>query len=102
MIVKWRLGYRNSISSIDVIRETESCLWVKDDRPYRKIAERRVMKTSAYEMYFDTWEDAYKYLVDRIELSLSECQARMKDLQSQLDIVKTYQNPSQNTQETPK
>ncbi len=52
--VEWK------IETVEISRETESSVFILD-RYQGRI--RRYAKTTSYEKYFDTWEDAYIFLV---------------------------------------
>ena len=51
--------YGKSISEIQVIRETKSCIYIKDS--FRG-GERKMLKSNSYEYYFDSLEQAQERL----------------------------------------
>ena len=54
-------------------RETESSVWINGDR--RK-------KITPYEKYFDTWKEAWRYILRLASVDLEECQDRLKKIRA--------------------
>ena len=60
MVVKYRTNsfLRKTIERVEIERETESSVWIGD---------RRRAKRSEYESYWDSWEEARSYLIEKAE-----------------------------------
>lgn len=63
---KYRTSY-GEIEEIDVLRETEKCVIIQTgDGIFYKNGERRDMKRTEHSYnYFDTWQEARQFLIDR-------------------------------------
>ncbi len=48
----------SDIEPVEVERTTDSCVWING---------RKHLRASTYDMYFETWEAAHAYLLDRAQ-----------------------------------
>lgn len=71
--MKKYLARFSSIWLVEVEKESESCVWIRG---------RKRLKTSSYESYFDTFEDAKASIV-------SECNAQVERYKKQLHAAKS-------------
>lgn len=72
-------GFRPSIQEIEVYKETEASVWFNG---------RRYSKRTSYDNYFDTWDEAFAFLIDEAAISVAryqdcfnEAQDRMRELE---------------------
>ncbi len=71
---KYQIGmYGDDITEVDVIRETDKCVFVRTSGGQ----ERRERKDAGYYRKFDSWEQARDVLIERT-------QRRLKSLQDQV------------------
>lgn len=71
MKTKFRTWYDTSIEEVEVIRETEKFVTEADGQRWAK-------RNADFRNYFDSWEEAHKFLIDR-EM------AAIKNLTNQID-----------------
>jgi hypothetical protein len=75
-VLKWE----REIRPVEVASETPGFVTL----PNRN---RREAKLSYYHAYFDTWDEAYKFLHDRVSNELSCAHSRVIRLQAELERV---------------
>ncbi len=72
-------SYSHSIKVVEVERETETSVWING---------RRNSKRTQYDNFFDTWGEAFHYLLERAETKLCVAQGRLNWAQDDLRKVK--------------
>lgn len=61
-MIKYVTDYsKDNIEEVEVLRETEKCVFVSSGA--KNDSERRMNKSSDWARYHDTWDKAYDYLV---------------------------------------
>lgn len=87
------------ITEVDVIRETEKCIFVAG---WRDSGERRIDKSSSYECYLDTWESAHEFLLMLAQSRLDEARRNLQIAQASYVNVKGMERtqPSPTEMET--
>jgi len=81
-MMKYRV-YSKTIEKIEIERETDHTIFYKSTTG-SIVCER---KQSSYYNYFDTFEDARKYILNRINLSLESLRAQTINKQNDLEEV---------------
>ena len=77
--------YRNEIKKRDVVRETDSSVWVKN-----LFGEtRRRNKVSSTDRYCDTWEEAHAYLLEVAESQVAYHKNQLQRARSELGQIKS-------------
>jgi len=72
--MKYLVDYsKDNIKEIDIIRETEKCVYIACGS-----GERRVAKLSTWGNYFDSWDDAYTYLINNVNNEVESAERRFK------------------------
>lgn len=86
-------SYGNSITPVEVIKETEKMLVIKIDRTFTGKKERRVQKQFGFDKYFKTWEEAHEHLlakavraVNSYEVQLSRARRELAELKAMKPI----------------
>lgn len=77
------------IDEVEVVRESEQSVWV---RGYRGV-ERRESKMSQCGCYFDTWEEAHAYLVDKQDFKVVLARSSLAYAEKQLAEVQALKKP---------
>ena len=72
----------------EVIRETPYCVFVHDGR-----RERKENKSGAYEQRFDTWNEAYVFLLARAQRDYDRAARDFSQCKLELESVKAMINP---------
>jgi len=74
MITKYVVGWsKDNIETVEVLRETEKCVFTASGN-----SERRHNKISDWARYYDSWSDAYDYLIKQVENSVSAAESKFK------------------------
>jgi len=76
-----RLG---EIEEIEIIRETEKSVVISAG-PY---GERREMKQSDHMRYFDSWQEAQAFLIDREKDAIAKAKADMERHVAELEKIR--------------
>jgi poly(3-hydroxyalkanoate) synthetase len=86
MIIKFRTGgfSRSPIEKIKVERETEVSVWINGSRS---------AKDSSWHKYWDTWEQAHTYLLEKSERSLEAARKALEGAQGQYGNIKGMKAP---------
>ncbi len=86
MIVKYRTGGygKNLIEKIEVDRETEINVWIDG---------RRHAKDSLWHKYWDSWEDAHTFLLEKATRSLEGARRSLERAQSEHGNIKGMKAP---------
>ena len=94
-MIKYKTGYsKDSIEEIEVIRETEKCVFIK---PYWSGVgrnERRESKISDFGRYYDSWDEPHHYLVDEAHDRVKFAESRLKDECKKREKVEKLTQPS--------
>lgn len=72
------------ISPIQITRETDTSVWV---------GSRRHAKRTEYRCFFDTWEEAHAFLMQRAEIRLTHARRSLQNAQDILGNVKGMKKP---------
>ena len=72
-------GAYSSMKPVEVERATDACVWFNG---------RRHNKTSDYESYFSTWEQAHQHLIARAEQDVDIARRRLEVANSALGNIK--------------
>lgn len=63
---KYRISpYRLEIEKVEIEKETDKTLWVKEKNSHGKEYISQCRKDSSWHKYFDTFEDAKQYLIEK-------------------------------------
>lgn len=81
-MIKYRV-YSKTIEKMEIERETDHTIFYKSTTG-STVCER---KQSSYYNYFDTFEDARKFILNRINLSLGSLRAQTISKQKDLEEV---------------
>jgi hypothetical protein len=87
MTTKYEVGgffKKNLIELVEIEKETEKSIWI-NGRVHRK--------TTSYEKYFDTWEEAKDYLMAQTESKISHLSAELEKQKSKLKILLKLEKP---------
>lgn len=73
-MIKYRTGGsgREQIEALEVVKETAHYVTFVAEWGHRK-SEHREKKDSGYYKWFDTWEEAHAYLLERAQGSVRNC-----------------------------
>lgn len=96
MIVKYKTTYDSRIERVEALRETEFYLFFSSESYLRKNIERREAKRSDWNNYFDTWEEAKQFLLDRAQSKLDSARFRLQEAQGKYENIKCLTNPETN------
>lgn len=77
-------GYEKAITTIEVIRITDSNIWFMDDNH----KETRELKRSGWRQWHETWEGAKKFLVDKAIKKVENLQKQFEIAKSELRQIK--------------
>jgi len=90
MITKYKTNYsKDEIIKVDVIRETEKCVFLESSSLSGRIAEQRESKVSSYTRYHDTWGDAHSYLLGCANSLVSSKESQFKAAKDKLAKVES-------------
>ena len=78
----WRVEAK--IEEVEVLRETESSVWVKG---------RRLQKVTEWNVYHDTWDEAHSYLLEKAKGKVEYARRQLEEHKSYLGNVKGMKNP---------
>ena len=84
---KYRIGgYYVRIEEIEILRETESSVFIATTHSRKK--EQREAKVSSYHQYHDTWEAAHKYLLEKASVRVASASRRLDYETATLKTIK--------------
>ena len=75
---------KNLIEEIDVERETDSSVWING---------RRSAKNSSWHKYWDSWEEAHAFLLEKAEKSLQSARRSLERAQGEYGNIKGMKAP---------
>jgi uncharacterized protein YciI len=87
---KYRTWF-NDIEEIEIIRETEQCVFVPS-MAY-KSNERREAKRSDHVNYFNTWKEAHQFLLDRENVAIKGCERQIAQHRETLKKLQEMSQP---------
>lgn len=80
MITKYRTDtWKPEIVTIEAERETHSSLWIRG---------RRRNKSSSYDKFHDSWEEAKAYLLNKAELTVKNCESELDSAKDKISKIK--------------
>lgn len=79
MVIKYKTGYGEKISQVEIEKETDSSVWIRGSRSAKK---------SEYAHYHDSWEAAKQHLVGRAESKLARARLDLERAQNDLGNAK--------------
>jgi hypothetical protein len=80
-MTKYRTKWQQ-IEAVDVEKESDCFVWING---------RRNAKTSSYECYFRTFDDAKAYLLDKAECKVAVAQSTLDRARNELAAVRSLQ-----------
>ena len=83
-MVKYKTSWRG-IAKIEIERETKKQVVLMNGN--------RASKLSSYECYFDTWEGAKKYLLDKAQMKVQGIRRQLETANSELGNIKGMKEP---------
>ena len=84
-MIKYRTGsYGVPIEEVKIDREKENSVWFNGPRN---------AKRSEWYNYFDTWEQAHKYLLNKYQETLLSTERKLKAAQREYDEIKKLNAP---------
>lgn len=81
-------SFGNSITPVEVIKETENTLVVLVDYSIAGKKERRVHKQANFEKYFKTWEEAHDNKLQRAVNAVNSYEAQLDRARRELAEIK--------------
>lgn len=90
MITKYRVGWMNdkTIKKVDVVRETEKMVWLP--HPTRSRGEA---KHSQYCHYFDTWQEAKDFLIEKFTRKIKSSKSELAFNEKALAEITELEQP---------
>lgn len=88
-------GYRREIVKVECVSETAKMVTIKVKDTWRKgqFCERKCLKVSAHDCYFDTWAEAHELLLSRAESKFESTRRNMERAQDELGNIKGMKPP---------
>lgn len=80
MSIKYQINYAQKIEKVEIERETESSVWINGSR---------LSKHSRYSAFFNTWEEAHAFILDKAERRVA---AYARNLESATKSLKEIQS----------
>lgn len=89
---KYKAGHycREKIEEVEVIRETAACVYVHGWAG----RESRFAKRSDFGNYFDTWEEAHQYLIDKAQKEVDGYRINLERAKGDLGNIKGLKKPA--------
>ena len=85
---KFRTWYDTRIEEVEVIRETAKFVTEADGQRWMK-------RTDDFRNYFNTWQEAKDFLIDREQAAIARAQSEVWMHQKRLDGIEEMQPPCQ-------
>ena len=73
------------IKKMEVEKETTKCIWIKGHSGSKAV---RSNKHSGYENYFDTWQEAHKYILELAEKKVESIRYQLNQANGLLGNIK--------------
>ena len=86
-------AWRDLIEEVEITRETEKQVVVSVVLNSGKVREDRSAKKSSSVNYFDTWEEAKLYLLERAESKVTHARRELDKANSHLGNIKGLKKP---------
>jgi len=89
------------ITAIECERSTEKTVWFKAVSIYKhgktelRRASRRASRMSEFTCYFDTWDEAYEYLLEKQKRKVQELKKKTQIENSLLGQIKKMKKPEE-------
>jgi hypothetical protein len=84
-MIKYKVNW-NEIEPVEVVRETKSQVVLL--RKGIVQTERREAKRSEYSNWFDTWEEAHAFLIERAEAEVQALRGQLEQAKGRLGNIK--------------
>ena len=84
MAVPKNFSWDIRIVPVEVERETDACIWING---------RRSLKSSSYESYYNSWEDARLAIQTQAEGEIARLQDRLRQYEDALREIKNMRDP---------
>ncbi|GAF97832.1 unnamed protein product [marine sediment metagenome] len=82
------------ISTKEIVRETDSSVWTPSR--WEGKGERREAKVSTYSAYFDTFDEAFAWVLKRANARLEKAERQVGYAKEQLKKVKGFRDNAEN------
>lgn len=73
-VIEWR---KNSIEKVEIIKESEHFVWINE--------KQREGKKTNYHIYFDSYNDAKQYLINKQHKHIGQLENRIKEAKEKLE-----------------
>ncbi len=77
-------GYGTLIVEVEVTKETEKCIYIKNKYNGK---EDRISKSSNYENYFKSYDEAKCFLETKKKIKIEHLEAALKRERNELEII---------------
>lgn len=91
----YEVGWDDIINKVEIERETKLTVWVKRKHFGGRTNIERCRKKSDYSMFFDTWEQAHMYIVEKWQSRFDYLKNQTDEASSKLEQFKAMKNPEQ-------
>lgn len=85
-------SYSHKIEEVEVVKHTEKCVWYKYDW-FGKEEVRKAAKISGGNHYFESWQEAHSFLLDRYERKVQSLKQATHEANSLLGQVRKMKEP---------
>ena len=93
-MIKYKASkWKSTIESVEVVKETEKFVVLACNNAFGT-GTRREAKVSDYSRYFDSWNEAHQYHVDRLTSSIAATEEKLKKLKDELSLTTVMVPPS--------
>lgn len=95
-MIKYKTRNKTDIEAVDVVRETEKCVFVPSvswGRKWDGKSVSREAKISEYSRYHDTWEEAHVYLLNKLDMRTELLRQRLESAEYDLSYVRAMTKP---------
>ena len=83
-------GYKQLIEEVEVVRETQSSVWVKRKNHRNRIVEERQARKSNYTQYWKEKKEAVSFLMKKYESSLKAIESDLVYIRGKIKELKSY------------
>jgi hypothetical protein len=86
-------GFESPIEEVEVVKETKKSVWVKREG-WAKGTESidRCHKRASWHNYFDTWEEAHAFLMDKAQREVDSLRRQLELAKGKLGNIKGMKN----------
>lgn len=94
-MIKYRASssWGRGIEAFEVVKETEKQIVYVSDWCGKR-TENRVAKASSYNMWFDTWEEAHAYLVEKANNNVERLRLQLERAKGEAGQIRGMKKPS--------